>query len=266
MKTPTPKQKGIYMTAELYETVILGRHADIQKGRKGQSLNQSLDEVAEDFKNPVVPYIESLGEVYDLLTPIMFQIHGNPKTKSALGKSLWHTLLLMARDKKTGAWIAQVAFANYLALNEVNLAKPFVPLLNSQRDEALILYTALGMGSWSDIEEIAPHFTAKIRLLHQSGFDMNGKFLLSRFGTEKTTIAEELAREIPDEDEDKEMTAYLWILKTCHNYGIDLTKGLKAAQREENTAFNSIVMKFKIDKEAKDKPVVNRVSKDGGKL
>ncbi|MCA8457458.1 hypothetical protein LGN04_26485 [Burkholderia multivorans] len=266
MKTPTPKQKGIYMTAQLYEEVILGRHADIQKGRKGQSLTQSLDEVAEDFNSPIAPYIESLGEVYDLLSPIMFQIHGNPKTKSALGKSLWHTLLLMARDKKSGSWIAQVALANYLALNEVNSAKPFAPLINSKVDEAQILYTALNIDGWDELEPIAPHFTAKIRLLHQVGINLNGKFPLSRWGTEKTSIAQELAKQIPDDDNDKEMTAYLWMLKACHTHGVELAKALKIAEEEENMAFNSIVMKFKIDKEAKDKPVVSRVSKDGGKL
>lgn len=84
------------MMAQFYEAIILGRNADIQKGRKGQSLKQSLDEVSEDFKNPIVPYIENYDEVQEMLTPVMFQIHGNSKTKPALVRSLfilscsWH--------------------------------------------------------------------------------------------------------------------------------------------------------------------------------
>ena len=60
------------------------------------------------------------------------------------------------------------------------------------------------------------------------------------------------------------MTAYLWMLKACHTTALNWRR--LSSEEEENMAFNSIVMKFKIDKEAKDKPVVSRVSKDGGKL
>lgn len=285
MKTPTPKQKGIYMTAELYEAVILGRHADIQKGRKGQSLNQSLDEVAEDFKNPIVPYIESLGEVYDLLTPIMFQIHGNPKTKSALGKSLWHTLLLMARDKQSGSWIAQASFANYLALNEVNSAKPFIPLIKGDlteeqikvkrsfagtvftyMNEARILHTALNIDGWDDLESIAPYFIAKLRLLRQASISLNGWFNESRWGNKKTNIARTLATTIPSEEVDGEVKSYRQMLEAAHYHGVDLVKAIPVAEEEGNQEFVSFAMKLKLEKTTKDKPVVSRVSKDGGKV
>ncbi|MGU4699054.1 hypothetical protein K6L09_20525 [Burkholderia cepacia] len=265
LKKPTPKLKGIHMMAQFYEAIILGHNADIQKGRKGQSLTQSLDEVAEDFKNSIVPYIENYEEVHELITPVMFQIHGNPKTKPALVRSLFHTLLLMARDKQSGPWVAQVAFYNYLALNEVNSAKPFVPLIKNKND-AQILHSSAIIGEWEYLEPIAPIFNAKIRLLSQAGVDVNGKFQLYLWDSEKTTIAQELAKTTPEEDNDKEATAYLWMLKSCHLQGVDLSKGLKLAEEEGNTAFNSFVMKLKLDRDAKPKPVVSRVAQDGGKI
>ncbi|MCW5156459.1 hypothetical protein [Burkholderia cenocepacia] len=265
LKKPTPKLKGIHMMAQFYEVIILGRNADIQKGRKGQSLKQSLDEVAEKFNNPIIPYIENYDEVHEMLTPVMFQIHGNPKTKPALVRSLFHTLLLMARDKNSGSWVAQVAFSNYLALNEVNSAKPFVPLLKTKND-AKILHSSLIIDEWEYLEPIAPIFNAKIRLLQQARVNVNSKFQLYRWDDEKTTIAQELAKTLPEEDNDKEATAYLWMLKSAHLQGVDLSKGLKLAEEEGNRAFNSFVMKLKLDKDAKPKPEVSRVAQDGGKI
>ncbi|CAD9227850.1 conserved hypothetical protein [Burkholderia cenocepacia] len=251
------------MTAMLYETVILGRHADIQKGRKGQSLKQSLDEIAEDFKSPLVPYIESLGEVYDLLTPIIFQIHGNPKTKSALSKSLWHTLLLMARDKEYGAWVAQASFAIYLSLGDFKSAKEFMPQI-AKLDEARVLNMTIS-ATWQGeyLEEVAQDFSRKLALLKEVGIDLNGKFVVNRWTNDKTTIAQQFAANPPD---DIDSQAYVKMLESAHYHGVDLVKAIPVAEEEESQEFVSFAMKLKLEQTTKEKPVVSRVSKEGGKV
>lgn len=266
MKKATPKEQGIFMATELYETVLSHKYTNIQNGRKGQPLKQSIAEVAEDIKLPIVPYVESLGEVYDLLTPLIFQINSNSKVKTAFGKSLFHTLLLMARDKEYGAWVAQVAFANYLALGDFKIAKEFMPQI-AKLDDARVLSMAIPV-TWEgeSYEALAQDFARKLTLLKEAGIDLNGKFVVNRWTNDKTTIAQQFAVNQPDDTDDSEVQAYVKMLESCRQHGIDLVKALKVAEDEGNNTFSSIVMKLKLERTTKEKPVVSRVSKDGGKI
>lgn len=256
----------MYMAHELYGLIVSGKFLNIQKGRKGQSLKQSMDEVAEDFHRPLIPDIESFEDALELIDPIILEIFGSKKLSLAYSKSLYYTLLLMSREKQYGAWAAQIAFTQYLCFDEIQKAQSFIPFLNqeSPKDRAVSFGLKLGM---SDMyEEIAPLFSAKLNLLKLAGINLNAKYKENGYNNDKTTIAHELAKNSADDQISGELDGYLKVLEAANFHGIDLVKAIPVAEEEDNQEFISFAMKLKLERTTKDKPVVSRVSKDGGKL
>ncbi|ONU47726.1 hypothetical protein [Burkholderia cenocepacia] len=266
MTKATQKEKGMFMVQEFHDVVMSGKFLKIQQGRKGQSLKQSMDEVAEDFHNPIVPYIDSFNDAEELIRPVLFQIHGDKKLESAFAKSLYYTLLLMARDKQSGSWVAQISFAYYLSFGDLQKAQTFILFINGKLNESLIISMALMLNATSEYVDLAPLFSDKLKLLKKIGINLNGKFQENSWSKDKTTIAQELAKNLPDDDYRGEVPSYLEMLEAAHLQGIDLVKALPIAEEEGNQEFNSFVMKLKLDKDAKPKPEVSRVAQDGGKI
>ncbi|KAB0640718.1 hypothetical protein F7R25_04255 [Burkholderia stagnalis] len=266
MKTPTAKQKGIYMAHELYGLIISGKFLNIQKGRKGQSLKQSMDEVAEDFHQPLIPDIESFEDALELLNPIILEIFGSKKLSLAYSKSLYYTLLLMSREKQYGAWVALIAFTQYLCFDDIKKAQSFIPFLNHESDKDRAISFGLKLGMNDGYEDIAPLFSAKLNLLRLAGVNLNAEYKENGYNDDKTTIARDLAKNPADGEISGEMEGYLKILEAAHYHGVDLVKAIPVAEEEENQEFVSFAMKLKLEQNTEDKPVVTRVSKNGGKL
>ena len=258
------------MVALLWENVLGEVWSDIQRGRKGQSIHQSFDEIVAENRPHPFPFIENYGDAYDLVKSVLPVLYQNEKTKG-FAKSLWYTLLMIARDRKSGPWVARVSLYLYMLFNELNYAKAFIPLLKDEKLSQQEVVEVLTVGVEMDYADFAPLFIEKLRILKGLHFNLNAKLpyettdICGEKESEKLTLAEWLAKQYePDTEEDSK--GYCQMLEAARYHGADLIKAIPIAEEEENQEFVSFAMKLKLEQTTKDKPVVSRVSKDGGKV
>lgn len=258
------------MVALLWENVLGEIWNDIQQGRKGQSIHQSFDEVVADKQHHQFPFIENYGDAHDLVNSVLPTLYQNQKTK-VFAKSLWYNLLMIARNRKSGPLVARASLYFYMLFNELDYAKAFIPLLKDEKLSQEEVVKVLTVGSDMDYTDFAPYFAEKVRILKGLRFNLNLKLqyeisdICGNKESEKITLAEWLAKQYEPDTAD-ECKAYRQMLEAAHYHGADLVKAIPVAEEEGNQEFNSFAMKLKLEKTTKDKPVVSRVSKDGGKV